>query len=105
MIARIWHQAPLHFTFGYLSIALRLWNHAPLVTRRGSVRLNAGLEGRESRVGRNLVLAKPTNHFKCSPEAFRLEMMMDVRFPLSLRNAQDLLFERRIDIFHKAVRH
>jgi putative transposase len=29
----------------------------------------------------------------------------DVRFPLSLRNVADLLFERGIDICHETVRH
>jgi putative transposase len=29
---------------------------------------------------------------------------MYVRFPLSLRNVQDLLFERGIDICHETVR-
>jgi putative transposase len=29
---------------------------------------------------------------------------MYVRFPLSLRNVEDLLFERRIDICHETVR-
>jgi putative transposase len=31
--------------------------------------------------------------------------MMYVRFPLSLRNVEDLLFERGIDICHETVRH
>jgi putative transposase len=31
--------------------------------------------------------------------------MMYVRFPLSLRNAQDPLFDRGIDICHETVRH
>jgi len=30
--------------------------------------------------------------------------MMYVRFPLSLRNVEDLLFERGIDICHETVR-
>ena len=32
-------------------------------------------------------------------------VMMYVRFPLSLRNVEDLLFERGIDISHETVRH
>ena len=32
-------------------------------------------------------------------------MMMYVRFPLSLRNVDDLLAERGIDICHETVRH
>jgi len=31
--------------------------------------------------------------------------MMYVRFPLSLRNVEDLLAERGIDICHETVRH
>lgn len=31
--------------------------------------------------------------------------MMDVRFPLSLRNVEDLLFERGIDFSHETVRY
>jgi putative transposase len=35
----------------------------------------------------------------------RLVVTMYVRFPLSLRNVADLLFERGIDICHQTVRH
>jgi putative transposase len=35
----------------------------------------------------------------------RLVVLMYVRFPLSLRNVEDLLFERGIDICHETVRH
>ena len=42
--------------------------------------------------------------FDSSPEVIRLVVMMNVRYPLSLRNVEDLLFERGIDICHKAVR-
>ena len=34
----------------------------------------------------------------------RLVVMMYVRFPLSLRNVEDLLFERGIDISYETVR-
>jgi putative transposase len=34
-----------------------------------------------------------------------LVMLMYVRFPLSLRNVEDLLFERGIDVCHETVRH
>ena len=34
----------------------------------------------------------------------RLVVMMYVRFPLSLRNVEDLLFERGIDLCHETVR-
>ncbi|MDH4398450.1 IS6 family transposase [Sphingorhabdus sp.] len=49
----------------------------------------------------------PANPFRCfnsSPEVIRLVVMMYVRFPLSLRNVEDLLFERGIDICHETVR-
>ena len=43
-------------------------------------------------------------YFKTSPEIIRLAVMMYVRFPLSLRNVEDLLHERGIDISHETVR-
>jgi putative transposase len=43
-------------------------------------------------------------YFKMSPEIIRLAVMMYVRFPLSLRNVEDLLHERGIDISHETVR-
>src|SRR5437868_8176125 len=52
--------------------------------------------------------AKPPSPFSCfnsSPEVIRLVVLMYVRFPLSLRNVEDLLFERGIDICHETVRH
>jgi putative transposase len=49
-------------------------------------------------------LANPFRYFNSSPEIIRLVVMMYVRFPLSLRNVEDLLFERGIDICHETVR-
>ena len=46
----------------------------------------------------------PCRYFKSSPEVIRLVVLMYVRFPLSLRNVEDLLFERGIDICHETVR-
>ena len=43
-------------------------------------------------------------YFKTSPEIIRLAVMMYVRFPLSLRNVEDLLHERGIEISHKTIR-
>ncbi len=43
-------------------------------------------------------------YFKTSPEVIRIAVMMYVRFPLSLRNVEDLLHERGIDITHETVR-
>ena len=46
----------------------------------------------------------PFRYFKTSPEVIRLAVMMYIRFPLSLRNVENLLHERGIDISHEAVR-
>ena len=46
----------------------------------------------------------PFKHFHSSPKIIRLEAMMYVCCPLSLRNAGDLLHERGIDISHETVR-
>ena len=46
----------------------------------------------------------PFRYFKRSPEVIRLAVMLYVRFPLSLRNVEDLLHERRIEISHETVR-
>lgn len=46
----------------------------------------------------------PFRYFSSSPEVIRLVVMMYVRFPLSLRNMEDLLFERGIDICRETVR-
>jgi putative transposase len=51
--------------------------------------------------------ALPPSPFRCfnsSPEVIRLVVLMYVRFPLSLRNVEDLLFERGIDVCHETVR-
>ena len=49
--------------------------------------------------------ASPFRYFNSSPQVFRLVVLMYVRFPLSLRNVEDLLFERGIDVCHETVRH
>jgi putative transposase len=46
----------------------------------------------------------PFRYFNSSPEIIRLAVMLYVRFPLSLRNVEDLLFERGIDVCHETVR-
>src|SRR5215217_6371231 len=46
----------------------------------------------------------PLRWFDSSPEVIRLVVMMYVKFPLSLRNVEDLLHERGIDICHETVR-
>ena len=51
-----------------------------------------------------MIKSNPFRYFKTSPEVIRLAVMMYVRFPLSLRNVEDLLHERGIDISHETVR-
>ena len=46
----------------------------------------------------------PFRYFKTSPEIIRLAVMLYVRFPLSLRNVEDLLHEHGIDVSHETVR-
>ncbi len=50
-------------------------------------------------------MKNPFRYFKTSPEIIRLAVMLYVRFPLSLRNVEDLLHERGIDISHETVRY
>ena len=47
----------------------------------------------------------PFRYFKTSPEITRLAVMMYIKFPLSLRNVEDLLHERGIDICHETIRY
>ena len=49
-------------------------------------------------------MKNPVRYFKTSPEVIRLEVMMYVRYPLSLRRVEDPLHERGIDIRHETVR-
>ena len=48
--------------------------------------------------------ASPFRYFNSSPEIIRLAVMLYVRFPLSLPNVEDLLFERGIDVCRETVR-
>jgi putative transposase len=49
-------------------------------------------------------MSNPFRYFNSSPEVIRLVVMMYVRYPLSLRDVEDLLAERGIDISHETVR-
>ena len=46
----------------------------------------------------------PFRYFRTSPAIIRLAVMLYVRFPLSLRNVEDLLHERGIDVSYESVR-
>jgi putative transposase len=47
----------------------------------------------------------PFRYFKISPEIIRLAVMLYIRFPLSLRNLEELLHVRDIEISHETVRY
>jgi putative transposase len=49
-------------------------------------------------------MRNPFRYFNSSPEVIRLVVMMYIRYPLSLRQVEDILFERGIDICHETVR-
>ncbi len=51
---------------------------------------------------------KPINHFryfKTSPEIIKLAVMYYVRYPLSLRQVEDILYERGIDVTYETIRY
>lgn len=47
----------------------------------------------------------PFKYFKSRPEIIRLAVMLYVRFPLSLRNVEDVLHERGIDVSYETIRY
>ena len=50
-------------------------------------------------------MSNPFRYFNSSSEIIRLAvLLMYVKYPLSLRNVEDLLAKRRIDISHETVR-
>ena len=49
-------------------------------------------------------MKNPFRYFKTSPSIIRLAVMMYIRFPLSLRQVEDLLHERGIDVSYETVR-
>ncbi len=49
-------------------------------------------------------MRSPFRYFNSSPEVIRPVVMMYILYPRSLRQVEDLLFERGIDICHETVR-
>jgi len=49
-------------------------------------------------------MRNPFKYFNSSPEVIRGAVMLYVRYPLSLRQVEDILFERGIAICHETVR-
>ena len=73
----------------------------------GAVRANAPLITARHLAGANASIAQapfPFRYFNSSQKVIRLVVLMYGRFPLSLRNVEDLLFERGIDVCHETVR-
>ncbi len=50
-------------------------------------------------------MQNPFRYFNSSPEVIRLAVMLYVRFPLSLRQVEDQLHERGIDVSYETVRY
>ena len=50
-------------------------------------------------------MRNPLRYFNSSPEVIRLAVMLHIRYPLSLRQVEDILFERGIDICYETVRY
>ena len=50
-------------------------------------------------------MRNPFRYFNSSPEVIRLAVMMYIRYPLSLRQVEDIVFERGIDVCHETVRY
>jgi hypothetical protein len=48
-------------------------------------------------------MRNPFRYFNSSPEVIRLTVMLYIGYPLSLRQVEDLLFERGIDICHEGI--
>ena len=44
-------------------------------------------------------------HFRTSPEIIQLAVMLYVRFQLSMRNVEDLLHERGVNVSYESVRY
>jgi transposase-like protein len=88
------------------NLARRLEREAPGVAASFSSGSMGGV--RANSRGVPVVLASGMSnsfrYFNSSPDVIRLVVMMYVRYPLSLRNVEDLLAERGIDVSHETVR-
>ena len=47
----------------------------------------------------------PFRYFNSSPEVICLAAMMYIRYPLSLRQVEEIVFERGMDVCHETVRY
>jgi putative transposase len=76
----------------------------PGMTNYGSVRATWLEAGQRPPYPSPMTKRSPFRYFKTSPEIIRLAVMLYVRYPLSLRNVEDVLHERGIEISHETVR-
>ena len=53
---------------------------------------------------RPCISVSPFGYFNSSPEVLRPVVMMCIRLPLSMRNVENLPFERGIDLCHETGR-
>ncbi len=60
--------------------------------------------GWDSPKPRQISQCRPFRYCKSSPEIIRLAVLLYVRSPLSLRNVEDLLHDRGIEVSHETVR-
>jgi transposase-like protein len=56
------------------------------------------------RVSQRVWTRNPFRYDKSSADVIRLAVMMHIRFPLSLRQVEDLLHERGVEISYETVR-
>jgi hypothetical protein len=76
----------------------------PGLCRKGTVG-SSELEARRRPYPPRMTTHSPFRDFKTAPEIIRITVMMYVRFPLSLRNVEDLLHEGGIEVCHETVRY
>ena len=67
----------------------------------GSVRAMGLERGRVPATLLGMTKRSPFRYFRTSPEIVRLRVMLYIRFPLSLRDVEDLLHKRCIEISHE----
>lgn len=82
---------------------IQLYQRAPQLENSGIIKGMAGaLSDRQPR--RMSKAENPFRYFRSSSEKIRSVVMLYVRFPLSLRNVEGLLFERGYNFCHETVR-
>lgn len=73
---------------------------APYEHHQGQCQTNLEAQSRGRYEGEMSKANNPFRYFNSSPEVIRLVVMKYVKYQLSLRNVEDLLVKRGIDICH-----